>query len=277
MATREVALERKCSSGVSMGAITRKLLGALRPFYSPLTKTVRSRLGRNYFDHPEMELPLAYEALQLEVERRLHQYLHVPAEAIEQIVIVGANDGSEIPRLRRAYPRSRFVCFEPSPSGYANLKKSFDDSDFVECRKLALGDSVGTQVFHELPLAGNGSLLPPDIEHWSRFVKSDSKEVISFEVEVSTLDKEAARIKKIDLLWMDVQGAEGNVLRGAVHTVDRVSAIFLEVALVDSPYQGALLFSELSEMLTGFGFSCAGLGIDGGNYTGNSLWLRLPV
>ena len=258
-------------------AIKRQLWNIARPLYSPFTRALRIRLGGRYFEHPEMELPPAYEALQLEVERRLHVYLHLPPEAIEQIVIVGANDGSEIPRMRQAYPRSRFVCFEPSPLGYANLKKNLENSDFVECRKLALGDTLGTQLFHELPLAGNGSLLPPDVEHWSRFVKTDSKEVVSFEVDVSTLDKEAAGIEKIDLLWMDVQGAEGNVLRGAVQTVERVSAIFLEVALVDSPYRGALLFSELSEMLTGFGFSCAGLGIDGGNYTGNSLWLRLPA
>ncbi len=62
---------------------------------------MRKRLGREYFSHPEMELPPAYEAVQLEVERRLHHYLHVDPESIEQIVIVGANDGGEIPRLRR--------------------------------------------------------------------------------------------------------------------------------------------------------------------------------
>src|SRR5436309_1338177 len=93
----------------------------VRPLHSPLTKAVRRRLGRNYTEHAEMELPPAYEAVQLEVERRLHNYLQIPAEQIQQIVIVGANEGTEIRRLRRSYPRSRFLCFEPSPMWYNKL------------------------------------------------------------------------------------------------------------------------------------------------------------
>jgi hypothetical protein len=95
-------------------------------------------------------------------------------------------------------------------------------------------------------------------------------------VNVSTLDKEAADLDKIDLLWIDVQGAEGRVLKGATATMPRVRAVFIEVALVNSPYQGALLFPELERMMHAFGFLCVGLGIDGWNYSGNALWIR-PV
>ena len=248
-----------------------------RPVHSPLTRALRKRFGRNYFEHPEMELPPAYEALQLEVERRLHRYLQIAAEEIEQITIVGANEGSEIPRFRRTYPRSRFLCFEPSPEWHAKLARRFSGCDFVEIRQKALGESSGTATFYELPLAGNGSLLAPDLDRWAQFTNANRKDVTTFQVEVSSLDKEAAGVGKIDLLWMDVQGAEGLVLTGGRETMRRVSAVFLEVALVESPYRGAALFSQVSNVLKEFGFCCVGLGLDSANFTGNALWLRLPA
>ncbi len=211
---------------------------AVRPFHRPLTKAVRRRLGRNYFEHPEMELPPAYEAIQLEVERRLHCYLHVSPDAIKQVLIIGANNGEEIWRIRHTYPYSRFLCFEPSPKWFKKLTENFGEADYVESRELALSESVGIAIFHELPLAGNGSLLSPDVTRWSESNKCDEKEVTSFRVHVSTLDKEAEKLDKIDLLWIDVQGNEGNVLKGGTETLRRVAAIFLEVALVDSPDPG---------------------------------------
>jgi len=259
---------------VNVDLIKRKFWDLVRPLHSPLTKAARRRLGRNYADHPEMELPPAYDAMQFEVERRLHSYLHVPAERIEQIVIVGANEGGEILRLRRAYPRSRFLCFEPSPQWYKKLTENFREVDFVEARELALSNSTGTATFHELPLAGNGSLLPPNPDRWSAFNKIDKNEVTSFEVRVSTLDKEAAGLDKIDLLWIDVQGAEGDVLKSGPNALHRTSAVFLEVALIDSPYEGTLFFPDLNTLLTDFGFFCVGLGIDGWNYSGNAFWVR---
>lgn len=43
-----------------------KLATCLKRLHSPFRKAARSRLRRNYFQHPEMELPPAYEAVQLE-------------------------------------------------------------------------------------------------------------------------------------------------------------------------------------------------------------------
>jgi hypothetical protein len=132
----------------------------------------------------------------------------------------------------------------------------------------------GVATFHELPLAGNGSLLEPDRKQWAEFNRVTANQVTSFEVRVSTLDREAHHLEKVDLLWMDVQGAEGRVLQGATETLARTEAIFMEVALRDSPYRGAMLFSEINDMLRTRGFACLGLGTDGWNYSGNAFWVR---
>ena len=251
-----------------------KFWDVIRPFHRPLTTALRQRLGRNYIEHPEMDLPPAWDATQLEVERRLHRYLHVSREEIRQIVIVGANNAEEIPRLRSTYPNSRFLCFEPSPAWHRGLVANFGECGWVTCSDLALSDQAGSATFYELPMPGNGSLLEPEPERWARFNQWTENEVTSFEVKVSTLDAEAADLEKIDLLWIDVQGAEGNVLKGAGETLKRVGAIFMEVALVESPYRGALLFPELNATLQSAGFTCCGLGVDGWNFAGNALWVR---
>jgi methyltransferase, FkbM family len=96
----------------------------------------------------------------------------------------------------------------------------------------------------------------------------------TFDVTLSTLDEEAKALPQIDLLWMDVQGAEAQVLRGAENTLGKTRSVFLEIALVQSPYKGAELFHGLEQTLTKFGFLCVGLGIDGWNGTGNALFVK---
>ena len=246
----------------------------LRPVYKPILKPLRRRLGRNYFGHPEMELPPPYEAIQLDVERHLHRYLHVRPEDISQIVIVGAHEADEVERMHRTYSRARFLCFEPNPETHRRLIRSFEKSPHVTISGLALSDAPGQARFYEMDMPGNGSLLEPDVESWSAFNNWNEKKVRSFEVTLSTLDREAEALAAIDLLWMDVQGAEGNILKGAAKTLPRTAAVFLEVALVRSPYKGALLFPQINANLQSNGFTCMGLGMDAWNGTGNALFVK---
>lgn len=254
--------------------LKRKAWDLVRPIYAPITRRLRRRLARNYFGHPEMELPPPYESIQLDVERHLHQYLHVSPEAISQIVIVGAHEADEIHRLHRTYPRAHFLCFEPSPKPYRHLTQRFDKLPYVKLSNLALSNRQGTARFYEPGRPGNGSLLKPDIERWSTFNREEADNVSSFEVNLSTLDEASKGLAEIDLLWMDVQGAEGNILEGAARTLPRTKAVFLEVALIRSPYQGAVLFPEITRILQASGFMCVGLGVDGWNGAGNALFVK---
>ena len=230
-------------------------------------------MGRNYFEHPEMELPPPWEAVQLDVERNLHRYLHIPADKVSQIVIVGAHEADELERLHRIYSAAHFQCFEPNPPTYQVLLRKFGDKPYVKISDLALSDQSGTTRFYELDMPGNGSILEPDLESWATFNRWNKKEISSFEVKVSTLDRELGE-QEIDLLWLDVQGAEGRVLSGGLNTLKRTKAIFLEVALIKSPYKGAWLFQELNQFLEAKGFLCAGLGLDPWNISGNAIFVR---
>jgi FkbM family methyltransferase len=219
--------------------------------------------------------PLAPEEnVQMDVERHLHEYLHLPPETVSQIVIVGAYEADEIRRMHKAFSRAKFLCFEPNPNTYQKVCKIYRKCPWVTARQLALSDAPGKDRFYELSMPGNGSLLEPDIESWATAVKWEDKSMTSFEVELSTLDREAAALPVIDLLWMDVQGAEGKVLAGGLETLKRTRAIFLEVALVRSPYKGAMIFPEIKSNLEAAGFMCVALGVNSWNGNGNAFFVK---
>lgn len=247
----------------------------IRPFHAPFTRRLRARLGSGYLNHPEMVLPPAHEAIQLEAERRLHAYLRVDPLAIRDIVIVGANEAEEIPRLQHTYPAANFLCFEPLPASFRRLEKKFAGQSNVTCRSLALSDQPGRACFYEIPgMEGNGSLLEPDLTIWSRQSKRETPPPEKIEVTVSTLDAECGTIPAIDLLWIDVQGAEMRVLSGGTQTLRRTRAVLIEVWLGTTAYRGTAGFEQVTLFLNDHGLECCGLGIDPWNSTGNAMFLR---
>lgn len=221
-----------------------------------------------------MELPPPYDYIQLDVERHLHNYLALKPNDISQIVIVGALDASEVDRMQRIYANAKFLCFEPNPTSYGRLVNKFKNTQNVSLSQSALGRATGKARFYELPMEGNGSLLEPDLDTWALMTGRNKKEVESFEVNVSTLDSQAADLGRVDLLWMDVQGAEGEVLAGGEDTLERTESIFLEVALAVSPYKGGALFRDIKSVLESRNFHCAGLGLDSRVGSGNAFFVK---
>lgn len=67
------------------------------------------------------------------------------------------------------------------------------------------------------------------------------------------------------------------VLEGASQVLRRTNAVFLEVAVNGSPYEGAASFRELDDFMRAAGFDCVCLGVNPGNYCGNALWIRKEV
>jgi FkbM family methyltransferase len=220
-----------------------------------------------------MELPKAYDAIELDVERRLHHYLHCDPGEIRRVAIVGANTADEIERLSGRYPNATFDCFEPSPRYLPALKQKWGHDQKVRIHGVAISDQKGKALFHELAMPGNGSLLKPDVELWSTVTECKDKMTESYEVETCLLD-EFFKTTSLDLLWVDVQGAELNVLRGGGETLKQARAVFLEITLVRGPYEGGALFRDLDQCLLEHGFICCGQGIDPWNFTGVALWVK---
>jgi FkbM family methyltransferase len=250
----------------------------LRPFYLPIANGLRSKLvtSHAFIRHPHMALPTPWDFVQFQVERHLHEYLHCGRAEIKKMVIVGANIGDEIVVLSHNYPRATFVCYEPSPRYFSVLQQRFGSNPKVSCRMAACGESVGSATFHELPMDGNGSILPPDPAAWQTFNNwHEIPETEKFKVEVHTLDQDLPDTP-VDLLWADVQGFEKQVLLGAQSMLSRTKSVFLEVSNGRTPYEGGAMFDTLDGFLTSCGLKLVGLGLDPWNFSGNALWIRDP-
>ena len=91
-------------------------------------------------------------------------------------------------------------------------------------------------------------------------------------METITLD-EYYKNKALDILQIDVQGAEKFVLEGANKILKKVKAIFIEISINKGFYKGASTFDNLYKLLTKRGFKIALLGTDF-NLTGNALFVR---
>ena len=93
-----------------------------------------------------------------------------------------------------------------------------------------------------------------------------------FLVETSTLDN-FYKSKNLDILWIDVQGAEKLVLDGAKNTLKKVKAVFIEISIKNELYVNSATMDKLNDILLKNNFNLALLGTDF-NLTGNALYIK---
>jgi FkbM family methyltransferase len=163
------------------------------------------------------------------------------------------------------------------------LRKRFHNPT-VAIVEGALADKEGVQEMEILNWDYSSSLLPVrrDIKTVSSMIDLAVKGTI--QCRVRTLDavlRELDWTESIDLLKIDVQGAELVVLRGATQALMRTRLVFTEVSF-RAIYEGSCVFHELYNYLCGNGFKFLALsegfrGSDGELLQGDALFLRAPV
>jgi FkbM family methyltransferase len=165
---------------------------------------------------------------------------------------VGANIGQSIEGYRSLFPDARMASFEPLPDCFATMRERFGATAGVTLNNLALADTPGKRSFHVTKCRTASSLLPPDTGVQKKSAKGNyDYELI--EVQADTLDRycDAHKIDTIDILKIDVQGAETQVLRGAqaILQAGRVRMLYMEVIFADN-YQGQCDLQSITALLS---------------------------
>ncbi|BAQ64275.1 FkbM family methyltransferase [Geminocystis sp. NIES-3709] len=124
---------------------------------------------------------------------------------------------------------------------------------------IALSDTVGECILYVTKGVDCTSLYVPNESYLSRFsvLNNHIKLDFSIEIETTTLDDfcQEKNIQNIDFLYLDIQGAELNVLQGAKNILSRsILGIQLEVEFA-SLYQKQPLFSDVDRALKNEQFS----------------------
>jgi len=165
---------------------------------------------------------------------------------------VGAYTGEVAAIYRHHFPGATIHCFEPFPETFGTLVGNVGGDPRISCHQVAVSDAAGRALLHSNRFAPTNSLLATD-ERGSAFWGEgllDSTSTV--EVATTTLDAfcQEKDIPRVDILKMDVQGAEFLALEGARGLLKegRISIIYTE--LITCPtYRGQHRFGEYIALL----------------------------
>ena len=182
---------------------------------------------------------------------------------------VGANVGQTAKTYRSLFPSAEIWSFEPFPASYESLSRALSDQRFHPV-PLALSDQIATTTLNIGGASITNSLLVRET-HTGKTIQ----------IQTDTVDHFCSEhgISNIDILKVDVEGAESRVFKGAQEMFSRraVRSVFVEVYF-DPVYEGMPLMWDLHAQLGEAGFRLHGLyslwaGKNGLLSFGNALYI----
>lgn len=179
---------------------------------------------------------------------------------------IGSRDALAGIALMRLLEGKQLHVFEPNPSAAKICRQNLlifagDRPDVAFFNEVAVADTVGPRKFYPVNITlsdnkdmGFSSLFRINPDYTKRRGRIVQDEVT---VHATTLDEYFVGKQNPDILWIDVEGAELQVVRGATHVLADVRLIHAEVSF--RPMQlGKPLFWEISRFLKKQGFSFYG-------------------
>jgi FkbM family methyltransferase len=186
--------------------------------------------------------------------------------------IVGAYRGEELKKIFNTQKVSHITLFEPVPNNISILReKTKKYKNKTKIIESAVSDVNGKLLFKETNILGNGSIL--NLSELA-IESSGVKQTKSFEVASIKLDTYCQTFSIPDILWVDVQGYELNVLKGAQNIINKVSLIYIEVSIWEPTYKKGCIAKDIIDYLKSFNFELIQLGTDFSNGTGNALFSK---
>lgn len=180
------------------------------------------------------------------------------------IVEIGSFDGLDALELGRMFPAARVYAFEVDPHNFEVVKKNTSIRKQITPIPQAVLDFTGQGVYHasDGDSSASGSMLEP------RPIFTESFSHISFSrhflVDTTTLPDWARQnnVDRIDLIWMDAQGAELRILKRMGNMLRQVRVLLLEV-WGHPYYESSGTLTEIQTYLRDFGFYQSHVWMDG--------------
>lgn len=192
------------------------------------------------------------------------------------IVEAGAFDGRDTKAFAERWPKGHVYAFEPHPVLVAQAREVTGGLANVSIIEAALSDGgAATIAFHSFSEGdeahGSSSILKPD-DHLRLAPQIRFGRTIN--VPAVTLDAWHASVgaPRIDLLWLDLQGAELQALKAGERCLAAVQVCHIEVSRRPL-YSGGARFPEVDAFLSARGFRRVAVRIP--ICSGNAIYKRL--
>jgi len=186
----------------------------------------------------------------------LRRYL--ASRPVTNILDVGANEGQSLIQFRGAFPDAHIHSFEPSPDAFEILKKTAATLPSIYLYGYGFADRPGVRDLHMSSHSCLNSILPSGKEYAWPAAPLNGRISARFE----TLDwfLSEAGIETVDILKIDVQGAEMLVLEGGKRALSRgvARSVKLEICFL-SLYQSQATLDQVYKWLSGYGYLFTGL------------------
>jgi FkbM family methyltransferase len=189
---------------------------------------------------------------------------------ILNIFEIGAHRGHDIESISKYWPEANIYAFEADPFNYEICKKRCEQYKNVSLLNAAVTDENGRISFNRfcdiekipddltfegsnMQFTGCGSIKKPgdglkNIYHINEVTEQITVDAITIE-HFCILNN----ISSVDAIFMDVQGAEMNVLNGCKDLIHTTKAIILEWSTSRVLYDGETDFTVIKSFLEGIG------------------------
>lgn len=232
---------------------------------------------------------IAIESNTSMVAKRLSALLgKIDIGQVKQIVDIGSWHLGQSIEFARIFTAARIDAFEPVPTSYDRCLNnrnglSRQQKERIHVHNIALSDKEANIPFYavdpsqsSVPNVGASSMFRfIDGLNGSMFGQNLIQEEI--EVQSTTLDRwcKKQNVNGIDIMWMDVQGAELLVLKGADKILENTRIIMTEVGLKPY-YEGHTLKQEIDTFLFAKGFREleGAFELNGFDYEANTIYVN---
>jgi len=216
--------------------------------------------------------PNAYDIISRDIENNFAKYLNKTNDDIKTIVIVGGYHCWEAKLYLEKYKNCIIHIFEPVIEFFNVVNMQYGNNPRCKLYNIAITNQTGVIDFYRTSSPGSDSIYPTLQNNNSGYdFKSVAKIKVNTDKLCNILDE------NIDLLTIDVQGAEHEVLKGT--NLDNVSCIFAEIQMSENMdravYDGQCFSKDLEKLLSSkFRLHSLGLDNEMKNGTGNSFWIN---
>jgi len=167
---------------------------------------------------------------------------------------VGAHHGHLTKLFRKLFPTSEVAAFEPCPYAFEELKAAIAHDERIDAFNFGFANRCGELTFHRNQSDSTNSLLASDEQAAKTWRPGllDTVQIGSGEFRTLSSFLDEYEYDYIDILKMDVQGAEHLVLEG-LSEPSRVKIIYSEI-IMQPTYKGQLRFDEMLKVFYDKGF-----------------------